>query len=103
MVTITVLLPTRFNDGERIPREAFREFEMEMVVLGGYTEYLGKARGEWPDPDDGTVYLDRSRVYEVAVEEAAVTEVIGIIQYIRRRMEQKAIYIKIDGAPHLVE
>lgn len=95
MLKVTVLLPVRDNQGERVPREIFREFESEVTQLaGGFTED-GIVKGEWVD-EDGTIYRDRSRRYIIAANEEHLDGLREITTRTGSRIHQRTMYFEVS-------
>ena len=100
MIKTEFLVPVRDNEGHPFPRSCWRELEERLLPFGGFFRQ-SDVTGAWQS--DGPVYRDKSRRYVVAL--ASWTEVpawLALIQWVRERLRQEAIYIEIAGVPEVI-
>ncbi|MGH2609108.1 MAG: hypothetical protein ACRDHF_08460 [Tepidiformaceae bacterium] len=102
MIDTIVLVPAFDNDGAPFPAAAFREFEARTLdAFGGWSEFLGDARGAWRD-EDGTAYPDGHRVYQISVPFNQLGEFIALVQWTRQRFGQFELRVAVEGHFHNV-
>ena len=100
MIKAEFLVPVRDNEGHPFPRSHWREFEERLLLFGGFSRESG-VTGAWQS--DEQVYRDMSRRYVMAL--ASWTEVpawLALIQWVRKRFREEAIYIEIAGVPEVI-
>lgn len=102
MIPCSILVPLARNDGRPQPRKLFRQLEDELIErFGGFTD-AGLKGGGWRD-DDGVVYRDRSRQYDIAVTTwKDVPGFLQIAESVATRFGQLAVFITIAGIPDIL-
>jgi hypothetical protein len=53
----TTLIPTRFNDGKKVPARQLRTFLKELARDFGGCSEEGITKGQWIDPADAAHYI----------------------------------------------
>lgn len=102
MIEVVALIPTKYNDGSKVDRKTFDKIEDLFVEeFGGFTD-TGKVIGKWKG-DDGIIYRDISKRYEIAIEPADTEKFKQIIAEAGRLTKQLAMYIKVDNVPEILE
>jgi hypothetical protein len=94
MMLIITLIPTNYNDGQRIPIQVFRRFEDKLIEIAGAFSIDGITAGGWMDNNE--LYRDRSRKYMIAVaNNKKLKEIRQAVIEIGRELGQKAMYFEI--------
>jgi hypothetical protein len=94
MIQIITLIPTNYNDGQRIPAKVFRKFEDKLLEIAGGFSIDGIMAGGWMDNNE--LYRDRSRKYIIAVaNNKKLKEIRQAVIEIGRELGQKAMYFEI--------
>jgi hypothetical protein len=87
-----ITLPLASNDGRAYPERHFADFEtLALQYAGGFTN-AGEVSGMWQGPAPRfRLYLDRSRVYQVACEPDAWANLVHQAKHIWRDQERLAV------------
>jgi hypothetical protein len=95
---IQMLIPVADNGGVTFTAEHHRAFEVAILNrFGGFSIYPTETVGSWRD-DDGRVYVDRTRVYSIAIGSiAAGAKIASLARFAKRHYRQEAIFIRYLG------
>jgi hypothetical protein len=102
MIPTSILVPLRGNDGQPQSRRLFRELEQLLLdQFGGFTN-AGLKGGIWR-ADDGTVYRDSTRQYDVWMAGwRNVPDFLEVLRWLALNFKQEAIAYTIAGIPDLM-
>jgi hypothetical protein len=102
MIPASLLVPLADNDGNPFPAAMFAALEDELVArFGGFT-HAGTKGGAWRG-DDGVVYRDRSRQYDIAVESwIDIPDFLQLVDRVAVKFRQRAVFVTIAGIPDIV-
>ena len=106
----TTLIPTRLNDGSRVPARKLRRFMEELTEEFGGCSEEGLTKGQWIDPADATRYHDESIRVSVVCDRIMLNEARDAVIRIGLELRQRAMYFEVrdyDGVqileiPHAV-
>lgn len=103
MFEVQILIPVVDNDGEAFSAEHHRVFEGEAVDrFGGFTLYPVETVGGWRN-EEGRLFVDRSRVYAVAVQTIADGgKVADLVIFARSHYRQEAIFLRYLGQAEIL-
>jgi hypothetical protein len=88
------LLPTSYNDGQRVPDEEMQATLAELFGRFGRASVSGPVHGYWVD-ERGQRFTDESLRVEIATPREKLTEVHEVLQQIGRRLRQETMYLEI--------
>lgn len=103
MITIEILIPLFSNDGDEFVVGHHTAFEAEIIAtFGGFSVLPGVVLGGWES--EGIVYLDKTRVYVVAVTSLVVEgeKVVRLVEFAKVHYDQKAIFIRYLGMAEIL-
>ncbi len=97
MISVNIILPKRFNDGNIIPDEKFERFEKQ--ILQKFTGFSkSEIRGVWVH-SSGRVYRDNGWKYEIAFREEnspiAEDYFVTLKDELKKEFEQQEIFIMV--------
>ncbi|MFO0970393.1 MAG: hypothetical protein U0793_33000 [Gemmataceae bacterium] len=91
----TTLIPTRLNDGKKVPRTQFRRILDELArQFRGYTDE-GMTKGHWIDPKDSRGYNDQARRISVVCDNRLLWDAQQAIVRIGTELGQRAMYFEV--------
>jgi hypothetical protein len=100
----TTLIPTKFNDGSRVPARTLRRFIEELTEQFGGCSEEGLTKGQWIDPADATRYRDESIRVSVVCDRVQLSEAQEAVIRIGSKLRQRAMYFEVrdyDGVQFL--
>ena len=100
---ITIQLPLKYNNGEKIEESKFKEtYEEVLDITGGITINPRPLQGAWIDPNDGIRYDDETITFSVLIDSEdkitalKVQKILELKQYkekLKERFNQKEIFM----------
>ncbi|HEY2415750.1 MAG TPA: hypothetical protein VGI40_26155 [Pirellulaceae bacterium] len=100
----TTLIPTRFNDGKRVPTRQMRAFLQGFARQFGGCSNEGLTLGQWIDPKDSIHYRDESQRVTVVCDRIMLDEAKAAVIRIGVELRQRAMYFEVrdyDGVQFL--
>lgn len=92
---LRVLLPKAYNDGRPVEPALLTLFEEVLTAIAGAWSSPGVLRGVWVSPD-GTCHSDVNCVYEIAIGDGQVDQLVGIFHAFGRVLRQHSVYYEMD-------
>lgn len=102
MIATFFLVPITDNEGAPFAPSQFRE--VTKLLLDAFGGFSGPTivDGMWRG-DDGRVYKDRSRRYDVALTSwRQVQNLVEIVDWVCSEFRQEAIFLSVAGVPEIV-
>jgi hypothetical protein len=101
VIKAIVLVPERDNDGRRFSGAHWRELELRLAQLGGFSLLPGRVTGGWMH--QGRLYRDLSRQYLVVLSSwFELAPWLEVVVWARAAFRQQALYIDVAGVPEIV-
>lgn len=98
MRILKLIFPVNDNDGKTLDHAHEHIHHTLLNEFGGYT--VQATRGYWKD-DNGVVYDDVGKQYEIAVDQEenldSMFGFVGLIKWLLTNTDQKAIFTEYDG------
>jgi hypothetical protein len=91
----TTLIPTRFNDGKRVPARTLRRFMEDLTKEFGGCSEEGLTKGQWIDPADATRYRDETIRVSVVCDRIQLSEARQAVIRIGSELRQRAMYFEV--------
>jgi hypothetical protein len=91
----TTLIPTRYNDGTRVPKRRLRAIVDRLVRRFGGCTNEGIAKGQWMDPAEGVVYQDEHERVSVVCDRTMLDEARATVIEIGVELRQRAVYFEV--------
>jgi hypothetical protein len=91
----TTLIPTRYNDGTRVPRQKLRAIIDRLVHQFGGCTNEGVAKGQWIDPAKGVLYRDETERISVVCDRTMLDEARAAVIEIGIELGQRAMYLEV--------
>jgi hypothetical protein len=91
----TTLIPTRFNDGKRVPKKQQRSIIDRFVARFGGCTNEGLAQGHWIDRADGTLYRDELERVSVTCDRVMLDDARATVIEIGVELGQRAMYFEV--------
>ncbi len=91
----TTLIPTRYNDGTRVPKKRLRAICDRLVRQFGGCTNEGLAQGQWIDPAEGVLYRDETERVSVVCDRTMLDEARAAVIEIGVEIGQRAMYFEV--------
>ena len=102
MIETMFLVPVRDNDGVPFSLDDWAELELRLIQFNGFTVSTGVS-GVWRS-QSGEVHRDESKRYEVSLESwRAFPAWLEVVEWVRIKFRQEALYIRVAGTPEILE
>jgi len=92
---ITTLIPTRFNDGKRVPARKLSSIIDDLAKRFGGCSDEGITKGQWIDPVDSARYRDESLRVSVVCDRVLLDKVRETVIRIGTVLKQRAMYFEV--------
>lgn len=101
MIKALVLVPIQDNEGQPFGPNDWDELERKFINSFGGFSGGGLVQGAWAD--QGTIYRDTSRRYEVAVTSwTEIPNFLALAHWTRTHFRQLAVYVEIAGISEII-
>jgi hypothetical protein len=94
-IKFTTLIPTKFNDGRRIPARTLQRFMAELTERFGGCSEEGLTKGRWIDLADATEYRDESIRVSVVCDRIQLDDAKESVIRIGSELRQRAMYFEV--------
>lgn len=107
-VECSFLIPIRrdalLSDGRRHSTKTWRWLDEELYIrFGGRTIAPGLYQGFYADPHTGQQVADESRKFMIALPQAQLEQLQGLLKQACMRFQQKCIYLSVAGQVEFIE
>ena len=107
-IVVTFLIPIRedpvIGNGQLHPPFRWKALQDALIErFGGWTTSTAEAHGAWVDPSTNEPVEDRSRVFEMDVDEDRLDEIRALLRRACRTFVQQCIRVVILGRAEYIE
>lgn len=91
----TTLIPTRLNDGRKVPKRQLERILDGLAATFGGCSDEGLTKGKWIDPKDSVHYRDESLRVSIVCDRIMLDDARTAVLDIGRRLRQRAMYFEV--------
>lgn len=107
-IVVTFLIPLRedpgIGNGQLHPPFRFIALQDALTEsFDGWSMHTGEVEGQWTNPKSGKTVLDKSRMFEVDVDEERIEEIRSILRRACHTFVQQTIRVVILGRADYIE
>ena len=89
------LIPTRLNDGSKVPAFELKEIIDGLAIEFGGCSDEGLTKGQWIDPHDASLYRDECRRVSVVCDRILLDEAREAVLRIGKALRQRVMYFEV--------
>ena len=91
----TTLIPLRFNDGRKVPKNRMSQIIDDLVFTFGGCSDEGVTKGQWIDPADSQLYRDESRRISIVCDNSLLWKAQEAVIKIGKELGQRTMYFEV--------